>query len=494
LGIDYGIHAFARYVESRRSGLNFEDSIEKLINQTGKALATTAITTSAAFFSLTIMDFRGFSELGFISGLGMLFALLAMIIVLPAFITLLERLRLLKIKPSKKATSVFKSEQFRFSSPILLVTLLTIPFSIYWTLKVSFEYDFTNLRAITQEREEVSRKTAGVFKLSESPAVVLADSKDEIPAIEEALRNIIEKDTLTPTIETFKSVYSLVPENQDEKLAKIREIRELVNNEADGVVSGEDKALLDKLKGYLAVEQPFTWDDFPEKDKEQFINKRGKIGNFVFIYPSVPLRDGKNAIEFRNDVGEIRTSDNKIYYASSSNIILAEMLVIMIREGEIAVILTFFVVFLIVLADFRSFKAAVLVLTPLALGILWMIGIMYVTGMKWNLFNIVVIPSIIGIGVDNGVHIYHRCQEEGRGSLLHVLRNTGLAIAMTTSTTIVGYSGLIAANHPGLNSIGKLAVIGLISTFFTAMVVLPALLQFLENRKEPESTSALAKS
>ncbi|NIR50901.1 MMPL family transporter, partial [candidate division KSB1 bacterium] len=81
-------------------------------------------------------------------------------------------------------------------------------------------------------------------------------------------------------------------------------------------------------------------------------------------------------------------------------------------------------------------------------------------------------------------HIYHRYKEEGPGSLYHVLRNTGLAITMTTLTTIVGYSGLIVASHPGLNSIGELAVIGLIATYFTAIIVLPALLQYFEDRKE----------
>ena len=80
--------------------------------------------------------------------------------------------------------------------------------------------------------------------------------------------------------------------------------------------------------------------------------------------------------------------------------------------------------------------------------------------------------------------IYHRYREEGRHTLMFVLKNTGLAILMTTLTTIVGYSGLIMAHHPGLNSIGDLAVIGIGATFVTAIVVLPAILQFIENRQD----------
>lgn len=481
LGIDYGIHAFARYTESRRSGLGVEQSIEKLIGQTGKALLTTAVTTSAAFFSLMLMDFRGFSDLGFIAGVGMLFALVAMVIVLPAFITLFEKLKWLKIPAAESKTRNFQRRDFRFSRPILLLSGFITLFAAYSFVQIEFEYDFTNLRAITEERKIVSKKTKGVFSLSESPAVILADSRTELNAIVDAIKTIIENDTLSPTVEAVRSVFSLVPENQEEKLAKIKEIRELVEDEAEGVLTGPDKDRLEKLNQYLQVKKPFVWEDLPEKDRRQFIDKQGKIGNFVFIYPSVPLRDGTNAIEFRNDIGKI-VADGKTYIASSSNIILAEMLLIMIREGRLAVILSFLIVFLLVFLDFRSLKATLLVLTPLALGLLWMGVIMFLFGIKLNFFNIVVLPSVIGIGVDNGVHIYHRYKEEGPGSLYFVLKNTGLAVVMTTLTTIVGYSGLILARHPGLNSIGDLAVIGISSAFVTAVVVLPALLQFFDAR------------
>jgi len=482
MGIDYGIHAFARYVEGRKAGLSFSDSIEKMICQTGKALATTAVTTSMAFFSLMLMDFKGFSDLGFIAGVGMLFALVAMVIVLPALITLFEKLNLLKIEPTASKNITVERGEFRYSKPILLFSVLMTLLAVYSFTRVEFEYDFTNLRAITKEREIVSQKTKGVFSLSESPAVVLANSEQEMDEIVATVRQLIKTDTLTPTIKTVRSVFSLVSKDQPVKLEKIRKIRHLVETEADGVMKGEDKERLERLKGYLQVDRPVVWEEFPEKDKRQFINKKGEIGKFVFIYPSVALRDGRNAIAFRDDVGTFRSKSGKVFHASSSNIILADMLVILVKEGRMAVIVTFLVVFIIVFLDFRNLKAALMVLSPLMVGVLWMGVVMYLTGMKLNFFNIVVIPSVIGIGVDNGVHIYHRYQEEGPGSLYFVLRNTGLAILMTTITTIVGYSGLIMASHPGLNSIGDLAVIGITSTFITAILLLPALLQWFEKK------------
>ncbi len=483
LGIDYGIHAFARYAEERRTGLPFNVAIDNMICHTGKALTTTALTTSAAFFSLTLMDFKGFSDLGFISGVGILFALAAMVIVLPSQIMLLEKYSLLKLSPGNGKAKSRIGGRFPLPRPILTFSLLLTIGAAYAISLVAFEYDFTNLRAITEERKLVGEKTKGVFRLSESPAVVLADSSDEIPGIVDAVTRIIENvDDDSPTVSAVRSVASLIPSNQTEKLEVIREMRSLVDREADGVFTGKDRERLERFRGYLAVDEPFSWDDFPDKDKQQFVNKRGEIGNFVFIYPKVALRNGKNAIDFRDDVGILTTASGKVYHASSSNIILADMLTVLLSEGKWAVALTLAVVFFVVLLDFRSLRAALLVLSPLVLGILWVTLVMYIFEIKWNLFNIVVIPSVIGIGVDNGVHIFHRYSEEGQGSLMHVLRNTGVAILMTTLTTMVGYSGLTVAHHPGLNSIGKLALVGIGLTFLTAVVVLPALLQFAEER------------
>src|SRR5690606_860816 len=88
LGIDYGLHFYARYLERRSLG---EDVLKALLftyDSTGSAILTSAITTAVALFVLVFADFRGFSEFGFISGIGILLAFIAMMYILPAIITI----------------------------------------------------------------------------------------------------------------------------------------------------------------------------------------------------------------------------------------------------------------------------------------------------------------------------------------------------------------------------------------------------------------------
>ncbi len=486
LGIEYGIHTFSRYAESRRQGMAPPQAMQQMVCQTGSAVATAALTAAAAFYLLLIMDFKGFSQLGFIAGTGVLFAALAMVMVLPALIFLVERWGLLRFTAAAPGSGQVVRRVFPFARPIVAAAAALTVAGVAMSSRVKFEYDFTNLRSISPERQEVSAKTENVFTLSESPAVVLADSRSEVNAIVTAVKAHQAVDSLTPTIEAVRSIFSLVPDDQETRLAKIRSIRELVDREAEGVVTGEDQLRVDRLREYLAVDRAFTWDDVPAEDKRQFLTTKGEIGNFVFIYPSVPLRDGRQAIAFRDDVGTIRTASGQVHYAASSNIISAEMLVLMLEEGKWALGLSVLAVFALVLLDFRNLRVSFLVMLPLLIGFTWIGGIMFLDGMRFNIYNIVVLPSIVGISVDSGVHIYHRYLEEGPGSLRYVLRHTGVAIAMATVTAIIGYSGLITASHPGLQSIGRLAVIGIGVTFLTAVFVLPAVLQVGERR--PPST------
>jgi predicted RND superfamily exporter protein len=99
-----------------------------------------------------------------------------------------------------------------------------------------------------------------------------------------------------------------------------------------------------------------------------------------------------------------------------------------------------------------------------------------------NFYNMIIVPAILGIGNDAGVHMVYRYREEGLRSLWTVLRSTGEHVAVGVLTTMVGFGGLLLSFHPGLNSMGTLAVLGLGTTLLAALLFLPAVLQWLEDR------------
>ena len=220
----------------------------------------------------------------------------------------------------------------------------------------------------------------------------------------------------------------------------------------------------------------------PEFLQKQFTTKSGAFGTFVMVYPSVGLSNGRNSMAFAEDVGTITTDDGETYHAGSTSLVAADMLRLMLAEAPWMVGATFLIVALLMSLNFRSVRWAGLALIPLVVGVLWMLLLMEVFGLKLNFYNLVVLPAVLGIGNDAGVHLVHRYREEGRGSIWHVLRSTGEHVTMGSLTTMIGFAGLLLSFHPGLRSIGELAVAGIGATLLAALFFLPALLQWMEDR------------
>ena len=492
LGIDFGIHMFARYLEVRMDKTDVRKSIETMLSQTGQAILTAAITTSIAFFSLTLTDFRGFSEFGFIVGTGIVMSLVSMTTVLPAVLVLADQ-RFMWIRMRHVWGHNWGGSRGHFPYPKLVIAgalLLTIYLGIHLR-DIDFEYDFTNLRSNLPASVKVKQKMTTIPKYgseSQSYGIVLADSKAELDEIVAALEKKIAEDDPTPTIDKVKTLWTEL-RGQDEKLELIGEIRTLADGEGAKLIKGTQKAKLDSLRDLLDVER-LSVEDLPENLLRKFETIDGSQAYFAQILPSVQLRDGKNAIAFAEDSHEIQTESGKVFYSSSSNIIFADMLLLMLRDSPRAISLTVIVVFLILLTDFRSLRSALLVIFPLACGTVWMCGSLYLQDLKLNFYNMVALPTIIGMGIDNGVHLYHRYREVGPGSMPVVLRSTGGAMFISMLTTMIGFFCLMMATHPGLNSIGRLALIGLLTCFVTAVLVLPAILEVLEGHNARNAREA----
>jgi uncharacterized protein len=477
LGIDFGIHVFARYREARRRGLDVEAALNETVMQTGSALTTTALTTALAFYSLMITDFKGFSEFGFIVGTGIIFSLIAMLLTCPAFIVLTERLNLMRLQRTQVPKHLLRRGRYPLPWLTLGLGALATAYSLYIFTDVGFEYDFHKLKPQTKDEDSVSLPED--LKEERSPAIVLTESRAEAEAVVETVKRIKAANGDSSTISKVRSVYSALPADQDKKLLAIGRIKANLDG-ADEFLDADEKARIDSLRPYLDVRR-LSLADLPEDITSSFTSKSGEILNFVTITAAVALRDGRNAIRFAEEIGEIRTPSGAVFYSSSAHIIFAETLQIMLDDAILAVVLTLFVVTLVLLIDLRSVIDTLLVLTPLLSALAWVVGFMYIFDIRLNLYNMVTFPTMIGMGIDNGVHIFHRYRESGKGSLRLVLRTTGMVLVSTSLTTMVGFAGLIPAIHPALNSIGILSLIGLGCCFLTSVTLLPALLQLREN-------------
>lgn len=485
LGIDYGIHFYARYSEERAAGKTVMDAAETTFSSTGQAITIGALTTAMALFVLVIADFRGFSQFGFIAGFGILFALTAMLFVMPALLSVFERIGLLNLSGAAAASSVpSHSGRVPAARPLLGLSVLAVIAALVFLPRVEFEYRFGELEPTYEEyeaRRDVIRK---VFndRRNRNPAYVVVDSPDEISQVTSALNAHIEADSLSPTINRVESLQDRFPMDeaaQEARLMRLADMRVLLD---DKYLREDDSEDMANLRLAASTERALAFEEVPEFLRKQFTSKSGELGNFVIIYPEHGLSDGRQSMAFSDDVGRIETEDGSIFHAGSTSLVAADMLKLMQGEAPWMVLATLLIVIVLMYINFSTVRSTMLALLPLMVGILWMLLLVELFGARLNFYNLIVLPAVLGIGNDAGVHLVHRYMESGRGSIRSVLRSTGEHVAMGSLTTMIGFAGLLLSFHPGLESIGQLAVMGIGGTLAAALFFLPTLLQWLEDR------------
>ncbi len=494
MGIDFGIHFYARYIEERGEGHTVSNAIDTTFTTTGQAITAVGITTSAAFFILMLADFKGFSEFGFIAGLGILFAIIAMIFVMPAFIILLEHYGILKTASDyvqKKyqpgeVTSTHPSAKSLMVTIVLLISGVLTFFSVWYSGKISFEYDFAELEPRYESYSALQAEARKVYsdRQTRNAAYVIADTPDDAVQVRAVLSERIASDTLSPTIrsvEILQDRYPFTNPKQQQKLDRIAGIRQKLR---DPFIRSDRSDQLERLRKAASTEMPIQLSQVPEFLLEPFTANDGTVGNLVIIYPSVGLADGRNSMDFSDDLSDIRIPNGQVYTAASSSIVASDMLRLMLEEAPVMIALTLTFIIFIKLVIFQSFKWAGLALIPLVISFLWLFGLMEIAAWKINFYNIVVLPTILGIGDDSSIHMIHRYIEEGKGSIYKVVRSTGEHITISALTTMLGFAGLLFSSHPGMRSIGELAVAGIGLMLFNSLVLLPALLHLIEQLKK----------
>jgi predicted RND superfamily exporter protein len=131
-----------------------------------------------------------------------------------------------------------------------------------------------------------------------------------------------------------------------------------------------------------------------------------------------------------------------------------------------------FVLFL----DFRSVRHTILAMLPLLMGILFLFGIMGFLQIPLNSANMIILPLILGIGIDDGVHIVHDYRRRDKTKPFRISSSTAGALTMTSMTSILGFCSLMTAEHRGLQSLGLVLTMGVACCMFTSLSILPALL------------------
>ena len=236
------------------------------------------------------------------------------------------------------------------------------------------------------------------------------------------------------------------------------------------VMSKEDQVEADRALGMLP-EATFAPKDLPDFVRKRFLDVDGNLGRYVLLYANGNLADARSVKEVVEQAGTFRVGE-RVYRATASFFILAEADEIVRKEGPWAVLLAALAVLLVIGGHYRSLRLVLVSFAPLVVAFVIFLGLAAALDLQLNLFSISVLPSIFGIGIDGTVHLVHRAWEVGpEGDLRMVLRRIGGAAWIASVTTAVGFGALWFQANPGLQTIGSMAVVGILVVCTVANVI-----------------------
>jgi predicted RND superfamily exporter protein len=495
LGIDFAVHIYDRYQQERALGSDIPGAVETTLTQTGKAVWTGAFTTIFAFAILFFSRVQGILELAFLVSVGLLCSLLCIYFVLPSFLIWIDQRK----KPypygslnsfSFKVTSSFLEKR---PFPIFIGFIGVTVFFAFFAIRIEVERDFRNLRPRQVQALEVLDRMTEIFGGRKLEAMALHEGKElsSLLLTEEDLVKTLQQYENDEKIHSFTSLSTFIPspEKQRKMAQLIREsidvekvrkvfIRSLEKN---GFALQEFQLLIQNLeeltRGSEKIYPPealiATLQQGPlKKGIEPFlVQKEGGYRLISHLY----YEKGKLSLDQmeRDLPGVSITGPERVE---------SEILRIVKEDLFLLTPIAFFIILIWVFFHFRQWRATVLTLLPLTMGLTWMVGSMSLLGIRFNFVNAVILPMIIGMGIDNSIHLMHRFLEGGGRDASLALRTTGRAMTMCSLTTMLGFGSLVTARYQALSTMGWMTIFGMGFCSIASLTLLPTLLILWKRR------------
>lgn len=502
LGIDFVIVSYGRFIEERRAGADLQAALVQMSGSSGRAVVVGAVTTTATFGAFLATDFPGLREVGLLTGAGILLCMTSVLLLLPAMLTWNEEHHQRRRTAPNLYLHSFGTDRLiglclrRPRATLASGAVVTVVAAVLLG-HLGFEPSMATMRP------EGNRGWAGAKEVAEhfgsgfdySMLVISGNRPEDVLDLCEkattGARRLVQEGVLSG----FQAATSILPapsrqraalawlENEREHLdpARIRATfeRELT---AAGLRPEPFAEGLDLLLQALARSQPLTVDELSRSDLARPLLESllqptadGRWLGIVRLYQAdnrwrsaPPPQAVALAEELGPEVG-----------LTGTNVVNQEVKVLVLRDAYKAGVIGTLLVAVLIWLDFRRLRETLLALTPLAVGILWMLGAMALIELPMNFMNIFVTTMIIGIGVDYGLHMIHRFREsEADGSRLEPsLKETGKAILAAALSTVVGFGSMSLSHYPALRTTGYVAILGALATALVAITLLPAYLR-----------------
>ena len=480
IGIDYSIHILGTSQKLMHKYATLEEVLEAAQRKMLKPFILASFTTIAAFLTLLAAHFRGFYEFGVVASMGVLFSMLTSVLFLPVLVKCMGGI------PKAPDNTLLprswdEAKILRFFKYVAFAGFALGAVSLWFAQDVDFEHNLRNLRRVSTNTKVASNKistkvTRATGKaVTSTPAAVMGSKPEQLDKLYDTLmvRLHVEHDS---TLGSFLTLKSFVPpqDSQKQRLEVIEEIRDLAEARVFDRAEGDDSVNVANLRKLSAVENTFTAEDVPSWTLDLLREKDGSYGKIGFIYGDFPSWDAHALHRFQERYGHWNF-DGEELRTFSSQFILSDVIDSVKKDSFRLALVIILVIFGTLVISFRKPKLFLAGCISFGMGTLLTLGLLgFLTDMfefgKISIYNVIVIPMALGIGIDATIHMITSWMSDKNLTLRQLMDTTGRNVMASSTTTIAGFVGFLFTTHRGLKGIGDLACISIAMFLITSVV------------------------
>jgi len=492
LGDDQVVHFFNRSPQEWASGGSFNTAMMRTYETTGASIVICILTAASATAALATSSFKALAEFGFILTVGMFMMMLHTLLTVPALMQLWNRY----IRPFSPQGITFRflpavargSLNFvglharavvAVASGLFLLSLSLLP-----GIKMGGSFDAmgdANSPAVVAQN-----LLSAKFGIEGSPTLLLiAGDQQEVLRRAEDLTAGLESYRQRGAVKSIFSATQLLPSVQTQKQraaalthvdmnATARALEDSLRE--NGLRTEPYLPYIEQLRRLGDHAEPLTLESAtPYLPAGLLDNSLRKTGDGSYVAAIAFYATDPNAQEaipsvvldsWRKQYGPfVEFSFEKIDRDLQSQVL---------RDSRRALLWTIMAIVSIVYLTFRNWRITLLVLMPIVFAIVVTFGLLRLMGHPFSFMSVTAIPLIIGIGIDNGIHLVRRYLESASNSILDVAKASGAALIQSNLTTIIGFGALLTATFPPLAEMGLVTSVGVAFTLVGGLWIIPA--------------------
>jgi len=502
LGIDILLHFTGRLFQILPQVPSLKEAVRLTIEDCAPPVTIGIFTTAAAFFCMVFARFKALSQFGLLTSSSLVIMWIVCLFVFPALVrALLGQSKVLHKPRFQKVPGAIFNLSLNHSRWALSLGLILVVLSIFGASRFRFDMDLFKGLPDNMPSLETARAVAQDFGGSlilNTQILVQGNSLDQAMEAQEKIDQRLHTLVEEKKIAGFQSpsMFLPYPRRIEQHSAQIDRTAALIQKNRSHFFSLLESLKIRKTEAietyYDLMERAFPRGgiSIPEvlaAARNSRIQKHIKQDGKTFLQTLVwPLEEEGDLTKSRfiADYFSGFQSPNQSQVEVTGSILFFEKLNILIRSdffrvSGISLAAVLFLTFLF----FRRLKTVFIALFPLLMAVPFTFAALVVLGLSFTPAGIGMTAMIIGIGIDDAVHILTRMQKKPLNALPPLLREIGPILFLTSLSTMIGFSALSFSRLYSIRSMGFVVALGVFGCLLFSILLIPSLLKLLSPKK-----------